>query len=565
MLLALAPFVAWLGADWLSDDLAILGYVHREALGADLTTPQFGMHAVRFWRPVVTASWDVVEAGFGPHPLVHRAVNVGALLAAAWLALVTLAALRPRSARAGETTRAAAALVLFLTWFPYSGGTVIWLAGRTDLLATVLLFAGVVAALGERRAITFLLAIVGLATKETTVVLPVWAAACLWARGGTFAEAVKKSLPATLGVAVGLGVRRLAIGSWVGGYPSSKGLSGVLEHPLGALAAWLEMATPTLAILFALVLVGAVAKTLDRRLVVAGLVAGAAAVVPLLPLLGGDGLGTSNARLLFPSAAGFALVGAGAVLRPARSRVAGRVVLAALAFALGTQAVRTTLDARAWAHQAELSEARYTALSSRLEREPRTPLPVLVDELPATLNDRYLFAFGIADRFRAPFVEVEREVWPLRPLFGFEDSRRAPSRTTLDGERGNWRALEVTPNRVHLDLSLLSDAANPTTLEWTTEVDAAGRLEALLFTPSGYEVAHTFQSSDLSLRTLLLGRGDRFSLAQAWMQAVDLGAERTYLELRWLVADGTPFASEWIELTWDDGFETQVARALGFE
>ena len=220
-------------------------------------------------------------------------------------------------------------------------------------------------------------------------------------------------------------------------------------------------------------------------------------------------------------------------------------------------------DARRWANAAERSGARIERL--RRDVQAKSGLPFLVPNLPAHEEGAYLFAYGFADFFREPFPASPVGVWPDRPLFGFEDGRRV--------EPAVVEPLEVeVEGPLVLDARGLEPEGGSPTLAFEASPSAGARFEVVLFTPSGYQVASRFEGLvpagatwRTDLRTLLLGRGPRFSIGEAWLQAVDLGAEEAYLELRLFEADGSARISRWLPVRWGADFPALVAREMGYD
>src|SRR5262249_32158681 len=104
--------------------------------------------------------------------------------------------------------------------FPAQGGTVTWLAGRTDLVVLFFLLATLVVALGKRPAWSAPLALAACAAKEFGFLAPAWVCLFAAARGERWTAAARRAAPALAGVGVALAWRRLALGVWVGGYPA---------------------------------------------------------------------------------------------------------------------------------------------------------------------------------------------------------------------------------------------------------------------------------------------------------------------------------------------------------
>src|SRR5262249_46748721 len=157
-------------------DSAILAEVHRDGPWADWGRSQYGMQVVRFWRPLVSTSWALQEAGTGIAPLPLRLFNLGthALVAL----LLAGCALRLGAGRLGACVAGG-----WIALHPAQGGAVTWLAGRTDLLCALFLAASTFAALGRRPGASAPLAFLSAAAKEFGFLAPFWSFALAWSRG----------------------------------------------------------------------------------------------------------------------------------------------------------------------------------------------------------------------------------------------------------------------------------------------------------------------------------------------------------------------------------------------
>src|SRR5262245_13037221 len=213
VILALLPSVGTLRAPWIAEDAAILARVRADGPWADWGRTQYGLQILRFWRPLVSTSWAVQEAWTGIAPLPLRLFNLTlhALLAGLVFALARrLGAGFPGAFLAGA----------WIALFPEQGGSVTWLAGRTDLLCGVFLVASAHAALGRAWLASAPLAFLACASKEFGFSAPLWAAGLAWACGARGSELVRRALPATVAVGIALVWRRAAIGGFGGGYPA---------------------------------------------------------------------------------------------------------------------------------------------------------------------------------------------------------------------------------------------------------------------------------------------------------------------------------------------------------
>ncbi len=108
-----------------------------------------------------------------------------------------------------DPTAAILAAALFLL-FPASAEAVVWASGIQDVLMTTASLAFVLATLDARHPAVLLgCVLAGLLSKETAVVMPLLAAAALWARGTRPAPGVVRTLVACAVVATAFGVWRV--------------------------------------------------------------------------------------------------------------------------------------------------------------------------------------------------------------------------------------------------------------------------------------------------------------------------------------------------------------------
>src|SRR5688572_17273339 len=142
-LLACLPSLGTFSAPWIAEDSLLLAQAHAEGHWPDWIRSQGGMQIVRFWRPLVSASWDLQEAWTGVAVVPLRIFNLSLHVLAS--VLVAALALRLGAGRIGACLAGA-----WVATFPEQGGTCTWLAGRTDLLCATLLLASVYTALGPR-------------------------------------------------------------------------------------------------------------------------------------------------------------------------------------------------------------------------------------------------------------------------------------------------------------------------------------------------------------------------------------------------------------------------------
>lgn len=595
--LALALAHGSLGAPLVSDDTAALGYVHQQGPWADLFQPQYDLRTVRFWRPLVTASLGLQEAWTGPDAAALRAFNLCCHLLTGLLA-------------AGLARRLGAGALgaLVAGWaavsFPFQGGTVTWIVGRVDSQCLPLVLACALFALDGRRWASALAAALALATKEAGIAAPMVAAVLLWGRGDRLAEVVRGAAPAALATAAAFVLRRIAIGSWVGGYSAEVQVAG------GALGAGLASAAEVVGWLLGAAAVAVLLCALvDRRSARAGLAGLAAAVVclgPLLPLLAGGALPAVHRRwLLAPDLfVGLALALAlGGLARTWRTRTAGRgavglltvLVAAGAAAVLVDRATRARSDVERWSTAGLEAAAREAEVRAALVDVGPSERPVLDAVMPRVNADgtAYVAQWGVADRYRPPFEPTARPVWPWRRLFDAAQSPRRSVTTPRSGLR--WppgeAQLTVAPigvdlldrgapvERIRLDDRLLADlppGAGPelhvfgefpaprvefvlfTELGYGTAVWASMPPAEELSDPAGAEAGALRSRRVLPLRDVFMAANRHgMPLYHVLRQAADLGAEVAYLELRAVddergQVDRPIAASRWIELNWDE-------------
>jgi hypothetical protein len=234
---------------------------------------------------------------------------------------------------------------------------------------------------------------------------------------------------------------------------------------------------------------------------------------------------------------------------------------------------------REWDDAARVGEARVEHARACVAAAEPSARPVLFESFPSTHGGAYCLGFGLAERFRAPFPESPRPVWPWRlwfvadplrerrplvapradgslwplddpglvPLLALRDDEGAPLvRLPLD-ERALLAAEDRSPG-------LLVEAGSP-----------GARLELLLITEHGYELV-PLDALDVAGRRRLtlmevLTRGSVATAADVLLQAADLGSTRVYLELRALAGGEVLAASPWIELAWSPEFAARVLSA----
>jgi len=307
-----------------------------------------GTGSGHFYRPL----WVLLNAGvfqvFGARPGAFHALNLvlsGVVVFEVW----------ELARRLLDDRRALAAALAFAV-YPRHGESVAWISGNTDLLATALILAALLALLARRRLwLVALLSVAAALSKETGLLIPVLGFVLLRDQPER-----RRDLLALSVLMVGVLVARTAILGGAGGYTDE----AVTPRRVAASAVSYLVATftpPQLEVLHtpALVLIplalallaGYAAWRVDparRRIVLVGLALFAVALVPVL----GEPLDLNNAtgeRLLFLPSVGLAL--AFAAVLPERSRLAlgaagviaaGLCVLSALNWVTAGQIAKET-------------------------------------------------------------------------------------------------------------------------------------------------------------------------------------------------------------------------------
>ena len=270
---------------------------------------------------------------------------------------------------------------------------------------------------------------------------------------------------------------------------------------------------------------------------------------------------------------------------------------------IGQRSYEAWVDTHDWAIAGRQANALVTGVQTMLASVEPSERPVLSSSPPPAWNGCYVLKWGVPDRFRAPFPETPRPVWPWRPLF--EGGEQLRTSVTVPKNHLRWAfgeaprtvpLLRVTDGggspggspdasgangvlieELHLGAELLTE---PGPLLHCEGYFPGARFEALLFTEQGYgvglfgglrrggameapaagEAAPPFGGA-IALRDLLqltpLGAGTGgVPLYEVVAMAADLGATEGYLELRATddargKIDRAVGASQWIHLTWD--------------
>ena len=331
--------------------------------------------------------------------------------------------------------------------FPHLGGTAHWVVGRVDSQCLPLVLACGWAALTDRPRAAGLCALAALATKESGIVAPAVATVlCLATEGRTSAgggrACWRRVRWAWAAAGVGLVLRRLALGVWVGGYASAEEAVGAGARDLSLSLPWRDLGAalgpPTLAAVAVVPLAGLGLGLGRPRVVLAALAAAVGSLVPLLPLLSSGAFEPVHFRwLLAPDvylglavAAGLA---GGASRSAARRGLLGLLALAAVA----ARVPEARADFERWAAAGEQAAAVEAAARRGLSGRAPSPDPVLIATAPRLSADHaaYVLHWGVADRFRPPFEPAPRPVWPWRPLFNALERDRTPATLPVDGLR----------------------------------------------------------------------------------------------------------------------------------
>lgn len=237
------------------DDQIILSrqLVVFDSLRAVLITPRdIPQYSPDYYRPVTVASFLVDRAVGGNDPFGYHLSVVAAHAGVSLLVLALGWLLFP--ARSGSIAATSAAALFAV--HPIHTESVAWIAGRSDVLATLFLLAALVAHLrlprGWRRAATVgAMSLLALGAKETAISVVLLLVLCdliVTARG----DAAPRGMwwPGYVGVGIAsvlyLGLRRAAVGSLVGQATTSNPVERSLADLIGAVGAYLmKLVWPT--------------------------------------------------------------------------------------------------------------------------------------------------------------------------------------------------------------------------------------------------------------------------------------------------------------------------------
>ncbi|HEX3867054.1 MAG TPA: glycosyltransferase family 39 protein, partial [Gemmatimonadaceae bacterium] len=350
--------------------------------------------------------WGIHAFGYHLTNLVFHTINAFIV----WR--IACALLRERSA-------AFAAALLFVV-LPVHAESVTWISGRTDVIAATFGLSAFVAYLryvetGKRSRFAFALAslIIGLTAKEIVIALPlVMLGHALLVAGDGKRRAVRLAAVNCAAIIPYLGVRRLAVGAWIGGYGSAAHLNhdprfisrnvcaylvhilgfGVSPHGSGAWPAIIRLSTLALALAFVAVLAFCLADRARHRAFPGFTLVflAVAFFVTILPSinLAVDANGTEGERYLYLSSAWFSILVA-ALLRPAVARPWRIAALVALLAACATALVARNHD---WRRASRLCR---NVIDDLRAAPPRDALYVL--DMPDDIHDAYVFRNAIWD------------------------------------------------------------------------------------------------------------------------------------------------------------------------
>ncbi|MBK8975411.1 MAG: hypothetical protein IPM29_05760 [Planctomycetes bacterium] len=598
--------VAWypIHAYWQSDDFLALHYTQSlRATLSDFVGPQYGLDGVAlFYRPFITLSFWIEQRLFGTDPWVSHMSNT--LAHAVSACLVGSIAAR----FAGSLKGFLAGLVFGLA--PIHTGSILWAVGRVDSHTTMWLLLACVFTLRrfERKRCRLWPALVcgvlALGSKESAIVLPVVAAALVFADAPrrTRWHRTLRTWPLLACTAAFVCVRRLALGHWIGGYSAkppivptaaAEGLASKAWHcmnPMLMLRGDLTDAPEWIVHLGLLPFVAATVYLLWRRRMDALAFALAWFAFTALPAIHSFGdADPANLRLFYLPFAGFAFV----------IGASGPIVTVAMLAAFALPTVHLHRDYYAAFREARRTHDQLRTAAAELEGDP-----LFVAGLPRTnapRNTAVMFQVGVDRLLREPFVPrpaLERTVLALRPLDARPDSLRIPygessglpfDAPTLLVDDGGRIVVGPLPRPGPLaDLELRYDGPAALTRRFLTDLDG-GRANAsiavagvratawrvTLFTAGGYLTCIVSDHGDreagdglIALRDVLLARyvaapgADRAHVFLALEVPIALDLDTRFPVLvEALDAHGAPTGANrtplWI------GFDREVAAMLG--
>lgn len=473
-----------------------------------------------FYRPLAFASlWIEArvwrDAAFAMHVsqvLLHAAVALGIWRLGVWCA-----------GSPGAVTGVTLAAVLFAA-FPRRVEAVAWVSCRPDLLAAALAVAMLVAWLAALRATSVhasagraagrawvppaagaaVLWGLSLLAKESTLALPL--ALLAWrgpdAARTSIRQRARLLVPFAIVGVVYLGVRRFALGAFVGGYgeaavvPSLASFGRALRHvaylvvpPLEGFDAILEQrvggAAVAAFVLGVVVLLWRVAWMARGSAAVscgAWWLAGALLPVFMLPI---SLTTTFNDRLLYLPGIGLALVLAGVLARASRAWVAGLAVLACLS------AVATHRTAMRWQIAGEATASLARQLAAQLGTVP-AGTDVVLAAVPDSFRGAYMLRNGVAEAL-AYHASPARQPLQVASVYFVNRFDETPVRAEMASD-GRLRLAGVEGRRAVLPTAVVSEAdlvveGPPDRFGRYASMEVAVPAESVVFvvTPAGVE------------------------------------------------------------------------------
>lgn len=558
-LLVLVGLLLWRGtweAGWISEDASVVRHLSEHGGLADWWQSQYGMHAIAFWRPLVsTTLWAQIEV-FGPDPLPLRAFNA--------LCQVVAALLMFRLARRlGCRTWGSLAAALLTLTFPHQGGTVTWIVGRVDSLCWPLMLGALLGVASGRARTAALCAVLALATKEMAVALApaAIAVARTWPREQEREQVRRAERWVLVALAATWLWRWFAVGEFVGGYPGRIDFS----EPFSSLAAGFVVLGPVAFVLPFAAVLGRAGDVVVARPIAVGLVGAAAALFVLMPLLT-EGMNAEHRRWLAVPDGLVCLAWAGCCGRAPWTREAPRV-LPVLALLLGSFALIGVRFAQArdsvttWAAaagQVQAFVARAEASRDALDVAP-SPVPLLVGDVPRldTTNRAYTLHLGLTDHFRPPLGASPRPLWPWRSIYGVTRIDPPASGPGAHLDPPLFDPLEHTGTlEVEGPRELFIEGTDTKRARWVSDEP---NLAVVLMTELGHEYAPLRRpEADGYSPERLFGSVGATELWRTLVFASDFGSRRAYFAF--VTPDGR--ASDWIHVHWDEATVAALSSVL---
>jgi hypothetical protein len=381
---AIALTIAWLMAygatvfgGFVRDDF---GWVYHSRLTSWASIPEIFSGSHLFYRPLVQFSFGITEWIFGVNAMPYALTNLllGLACAAAIFAL----------ARALGMAAWAALLAAALWAFNFHGinMAIIWLSGRTSLLATLFSTLAALALVRHRAAAAGILGFAAFLSKEEVVALPLILTIWLIIDGSS----IKRSLGLWIALAVYFPLRNQSGAIGISDAPPYYQFIFDPAHVLRNIVEYADRSS-TLAVLVVMAAAIGFARLPkledeDRRLIVKGLVwlAGGFAATIWLPV-------RSSLYAVFPSV-GAVLVAAvvvSAIARVSHQARATRLAVAACALPFLLLPIYWQRNVR-WTELRSLSAQTIRAIQS--DRPEGPALVVLLDDLTTRANFRHVFA-----------------------------------------------------------------------------------------------------------------------------------------------------------------------------